>query len=195
MEVNPSVPAKTVGEFIAYAKANPGKINMASGGMGSPQHMAGELFQMLTGVEMLHVPYKGAGPALTDLIGGRVQVMFDVVAASIGFIQAGKLRPLAICSPARAPVLPEIPPLADTVPGFEATAWHGIGAPAATPPDIIDKLNAQINAALASPTVAATLAQLGADPAPMTPARFGEFIAADTDKWAKVVKFAHIKPD
>ena len=195
MEVNPSVPAKTVPEFIAYAKANPGKINMASGGLGSPQHMAGALFQMLTGVEMLHVPYKGAGSALTDLVSGRVQIMFDVVAASIGFIKADKLRPLAICSLTPATMLPDIPPLANYVPGFEAIAWHGIGAPAATPPEIIAKLTAEINASLAAPTVAETLAQLGAEPAPMTPAQFGKFIDEDTQRWAKVVKFAHIKPE
>lgn len=193
MEVNPAVPAKTVPEFIAYAKANPGKINMASGGLGSPQHMAGELFQMLTGVRMLHVPYKGAGPALTDLVGGRVQVMFDVLAASIGFIKAGRLRPLAICSKTRSPVLPDVPPLSDYVAGFEATAWHGIGVPVRTPAEIVGKLNKEVNAALATPSVAATLAKLGADPAPMTPAQFAKFIADDTEKWAKVVKFAHIK--
>jgi tripartite-type tricarboxylate transporter receptor subunit TctC len=195
MEVNPAVPAKTVPEFIAYAKANPGKINMASGRLGSPQHMAGELFQMLTGVRMLHVPYKGAGPALTDLVGGRVQVMFDVLAASIGFIKAGKLRPLAICSKTRSPVLPNLPVLADYVPGFEATAWHGIGVPVRTPDEIVVKLNKEVNAALATPSMDATLAKLGAEPAPMSPAQFAKFIADDTEKWAKVVKFAHIKLD
>ena len=195
MEVNPSVPTKTVPEFIAYAKANPGKINMASGGLGSPQHMAGELFQMLTGVQMLHVPYKGAGPALTDLVGGRVHVMFDVLAASIGFIKAGKLRPLAICSKRRSPVLPNVDPLGDYVPGFEVTAWHGIGVPAQTPSEIVAKLNEQVNAALATPDMAATLAKLGAEPAPMTPAQFAKFIADDTEKWANVVRFAHIKLD
>jgi tripartite-type tricarboxylate transporter receptor subunit TctC len=195
MEVNPAVPAKTVPEFIAYAKANPGKIEMASGGLGSPQHMAGELFQMLTGVQMLHVPYKGAGPALTDLVGGRTQVMFDVLAASIGFIQAGQLRPLAICSKSRSAALPDLPLLGDSVPGFEATAWHGIGVPARTPAEIVAKLNTEVNAALATPSMAAALAKLGADPAPMTPAQFATFIADDTEKWAKVVKFAHIKLD
>jgi tripartite-type tricarboxylate transporter receptor subunit TctC len=195
MEVNPSVPANTVPEFIAYAKANPAKINMASGGLGSPQHMAGELFQMLTGVQMLHVPYKGAGLALTDLVGGRVQVMFDVVAASIGFIKAGKLRALAICSAERAPVLPDVPPLASYVPGFDVTAWHGIAAPAATPREIVDKLNGEIEAALAMPAVIAALKQLGADPAPMPPAQFGKFIAEDTARWKKVVAFAHIKAE
>jgi tripartite-type tricarboxylate transporter receptor subunit TctC len=195
MEVNPSVPTKTVPEFITYAKANPGKINMASGGLGSPQHMAGELFQMLTGVQMLHVPYKGAGPALTDLVGGRVHVMFDVLAASIGFIKAGKLRPLAICSKRRSPVLPEVAPLGDYVPGFEVTAWHGIGVAALMPVEIVAKLNEEVNAALATPDMAATLAKLGAEPAPMTPAQFGKFIADDTEKWANVAKFAHIKLD
>jgi tripartite-type tricarboxylate transporter receptor subunit TctC len=195
MEVNPAVPANTVPEFIAYAKANPGKINMASGGIGSPQHMAGELFQMLTGVHMLHVPYKGAGLALTDLVGGRVQVMFDVVAASIGFIKAGKLRPLAVCSAQPAPVLADVPPLATYVPGFDVTAWHGIAAPAAVARDIVDKLNGEIGAALAMPTVTAALKQLGADPAPMSPDQFGKFIAQDTARWKKVVAFAHIKAD
>jgi tripartite-type tricarboxylate transporter receptor subunit TctC len=195
MEVNPSVPATTVPEFIAYAKANPGRVNMASGGIGSPQHMAGELFQMLTGVQMLHVPYKGAGSALTDLVGGRVQVMFDVVAASIGFIKAGKLRPLAICSAERAAVLPDVPPLATYVPGFDVTAWHGIAAPAAAPREIIEKLNAEIATALATPAVTVALKQLGADPAPMSPAQFGRFIAEDTQRWTKVVKFAHIKAE
>ncbi|HEY2533134.1 MAG TPA: tripartite tricarboxylate transporter substrate binding protein [Xanthobacteraceae bacterium] len=195
MEVNPSVPAKTVPEFIAFARANPGKINMASGGLGSPQHMAGELFQMLTGVRMLHIPYKGAAPALTDLVGGRVQVMFDVLAASMGFIKGGKLRPLAVCSKTRSPALPDVAPLGDYVPGFEATAWHGIGVPAQTPAEIVSKLNKEANAALASPSMATALAKLGADPAPMTPAQFGKFIADDTDKWARVVKFAQIKLD
>ena len=157
--------------------------------------MAGELFQMLTGVQMLHVPYKGAGPALTDLVGGRVQVMFDVLAASIGFIQAGQLRPLAICSKSRSAALPDLPPLGDSVPGFEATAWHGIGVPARTPAEIVAKLNKEVNAALATPSMAAALAKLGADPAPMTPAQFATFIADDTEKWAKVVKLSGAKPE
>jgi tripartite-type tricarboxylate transporter receptor subunit TctC len=146
-------------------------------------------------VQMLHVPYKGAGLALTDLVGGRVQVMFDVVAASIGFIKAGKLRALAICSAERAPVLPDVPPLASYVPGFDVTAWHGIAAPAATPREIVDKLNGEIEAALAMPAVVGALKQLGADPAPMPPAQFARFIAEDTARWKKVVAFAHIKAE
>ncbi len=195
MELNPAVPANTVPEFIAYAKANPRKINMASGGNGSPQHLTGELFSMLTGVEMVHVPYKGAAPALIDLLSGQVQIMFDVLAASIEFIRAGKLRALAVTTASRADSLPQIPALADFIPGFEASAWHGIGVPAHTPLDIIEKLNAAINAALAEPAFTQRLAQLGAVPAAMTPAAFGKFIADDTEKWAKVIKFAGIKHD
>lgn len=193
MEVHPSVPANTVPEFIAYAKANAGKINLASGGLGSPQYMAGELFQMLTGTRMLLVPYPGSAPALIDLVSGRMQAMFDVVAASMGFIKAKELRPLAICSEKPDPALPRVPPLADYVPGFEATAWHGLGAPARTPVEIIAKLNAEINSAVSTPAMVAALAKLGAQPAPMVPEKFAEFIADDSAKWARVVSFAHIK--
>jgi tripartite-type tricarboxylate transporter receptor subunit TctC len=195
MEVNPAVPANTVAEFIAYAKANPGKVNMASGGNGSPQHVAGELFKMMTGVDMVHVPYKGAAPALTDLLGGQVQVMFDVLVASIEFIKAGKLRPLAVTTITRLASLPDVPSLNDVVPGYEASAWHGIAVPAKTPPEIIDALNNEINAGLVDRTLTAQFAKLGAVAAPMTPTEFGKFIADDTEKWIKVVKFAGIKPD
>ena len=195
MEVNPAVPAHTVPEFIAYAKANPGKINMASGGNGSPQHVAGELFAMLTGVKMVHVPYKGAGPALTDLMEGQVQVMFDVMAASIGFIKAGKLRPLAVCTTDPVPALPDVPPLDRFVPGYEASAWHGIGAPAKTPGNIIATLHDAADALLADAKVTARLNQLGVTPAPMTIAAFKKFIADDTAKWAKVIKFSGAKAE
>ena len=193
MEVHPSVPAKTVPEFIAYAKANPDKINLASAGVGSPQYMAGALFQMLTGTRMLLVPYLGAAPALIDLVSGRMQAMFDVVAASIGFIKAEKLRPLAICSEKSDPVLPGVPPLADYVPEFEATAWHGLAAPAGTPVEIIAKLNAEINSAVSTPAMIEAFTKLGAQPAPMRPEQFAKFIADDSAKWAKVVSFADIK--
>jgi tripartite-type tricarboxylate transporter receptor subunit TctC len=195
MEINPLVPAKTVPEFIAYAKVNPGKINMASGGNGSPQHVAGELFKMMTGVDMVHVPYKGAAPALTDLLGGQVQVMFDVILASIGFIRAAKLRPLAVTGLTRSAALPDIPTMDDFVPGYEASVWHGIGAPANIAPEIINKLNTEINAGLADPKMKARLADLGAVPMPMTPAEFRKVIADDTEKWAKVIRFSGAKPD
>jgi len=195
MEVHPSVPAKTLPEFIAFAKANPGKLNMASGGNGSPQHVAGELFQMMTGVRMAHVPYKGAAPALMDLLGGQVQVMFDVIVASMEFIRAAKLRPLAVTSAARLPILPDVPTLDQFVPGYEADVWHGIVAPANTAPDIVAVLNQTVNAGLADPQMRARLAGLGAAPSPMTPDEFGKSIADDTKKWAEVIKFAGVKPD
>jgi tripartite-type tricarboxylate transporter receptor subunit TctC len=193
MEVNPLVPAKTVPEFIAYAKANPGKINMASGGNGGSAHVSGELFKMMTGVNMVHVPYRGSAPALTDLLGGQVQVMFDQVSSSIGYIKAGKLRPLAVTTTTRSDVLPDIPTLSDFLPGYEASAWYGVGAPRNTPAEINDKLNEEINAALADPKMRARLADLGGMPMPMTPTEFGKLIADETEKWGKVVKFAGIK--
>jgi tripartite-type tricarboxylate transporter receptor subunit TctC len=194
MEVNPSVPAKTVPEFIAFAKANPGKINMASGGIGTTIHVAGELFKMMTGVDMIHVPYRGAAPALTDLLGGQVQVMFDLIVSSIAHIRAGRLRALAVTGATRSEELPDIPTVAEFVPGYEANAWQGIGAPKGTPADIVDKLNQAINAGLADPNTKTRLADLGATPMLMTSGKFGEFIANETEKWAKVIKFAHIKP-
>jgi len=190
MEVNPSVPAKTVPEFIAYAKANPGKLNMASGGNGTPQHVSGELFKLLAGVQMQHVPYRGAALALTDLIGGQVQVMFDTIPASIEFIRAGKLRPLAVTSAARLDILPDLPTVGDFLPGYEATSWSGIAAPMGTPADIVQKLNQEMNAGLADPGVVARIADLGSTVLLNSPTEFGKFIAEETDKWAKVVKFS-----
>jgi tripartite-type tricarboxylate transporter receptor subunit TctC len=192
--VHPAFPAKTVPEFIAYAKANPGKINMASDGIGSGPHLWGELFQMRTGTDMLHVPYRAVGLALADLLAGQVQVMFETVATGIGHIKAGELRALAVTAATRLPVLPSIPTLGEFVPGYEAAGWGGIGAPRNTPAEIVNKLNKQINAALADPTIKARIADLGSVPMPMTPADFAKFIAAETDKWAKVIKFAGIKP-
>jgi tripartite-type tricarboxylate transporter receptor subunit TctC len=195
MEINPSVPAKTVPEFIAYTKANPGKINMASGGNGTSQHVSGELFKMMTGVEMQHVPYRGAGPALNDLLAGQVQIMFDTVSGSIGHITAGKLRPLAVTTAVRSEALPDTPTVGDFVPGYEASTFHGIGAPRHTPTEIIDKLNTEINAVLAESKFMARLADLGATALPGSPADFGKLIAEETEKWGKVVKFANIKAE
>ena len=195
MEVNPLVPAKTVPEFVAYANANPGKINMASAGNGTPQHVSGELFKMMAGVKLLHVPYRSTGPALVDLLGGQVQVMFDTVPASIEFIRAGKLRPLAVTTATRLEVLPGVPAVGEFVPGYEASAWQGIGAPKSTPAEIIERLNTHINAGLADPKMKARLADLGAIPIPMTPADFGKLIANETEKWGKAVQFSGAKPD
>ena len=188
MEVNPSVPAKTVAEFIAYAKANPGKINWATSGNGTSVHLSGELFKMMTGVEMTNIPYKGSAPALTDLIAGTVQVIFDNMPPSLPHIRAGKLRALAVTTATRSEALPEVPTVAETVPGYEASAFYGMSAPKGTPPEIIDKLNQEINAALADPKVKARLAELGGMLTPGSPADFGKLVAAETDKWAKVIK-------
>jgi tripartite-type tricarboxylate transporter receptor subunit TctC len=195
MQVNPSVPAKTVPEFIAYAKANPGKLNMASAGNGSTPHVSGELFKMMTGVNMVHVPYRGAALALTDLIGGQVQVMFENPLSSIEFIRTGKLRPLAVTTATRSEVLPDLPTVSDFVPGYEASGWFGVGVPKGTPDEIIDKLNKEINAILADPKAKARFAELGASLMPGSPADFGKFVADETDKWAKVVKFSGARPD
>jgi tripartite-type tricarboxylate transporter receptor subunit TctC len=195
LDINPSVPAKTVPEFIAYARANPGKINMASSGNGTGVHVAGELFKLMTGVDMVHVPYRGAAPALNDLLGGQVQVMFGTLSSSTGFIRAGNLRALAVTTAARSPALPDIPTVADFVPGFEASGWYGVGAPRNTPAEIVDKLNREINAALADSKVRARIVDLGGVPMAMAPADFGKIIAEDTEKWAKVVKFSGAKPD
>jgi len=188
MEVSLSVPAKTVAEFIAYAKANPRKINMASPGIGTSVHLSGELFMLMTGVQLTHVPYRGGAPALTDLMGGQVQVMFDVLPGSLAHIQAGQGRALAVTTGTRADALPEVPTVADTVPGYEASTWFGFGAPKGTPPEIIAKLNQVINAGLADPTIKARLAEVGSAPMPLSPAAFGALVAAETEKWAKVVK-------
>jgi tripartite-type tricarboxylate transporter receptor subunit TctC len=195
LEVNPSVPAKTVPEFIAYAKANPGKINMASGGTGSSQHVAGELFKMMAGVDLVHVPYRGVAPALTDLLAGQVQVLFDTVPASLPHIRAGKLRALAVTTAARSEALPDVPTVGDFVPGYEASSIHGIGAPRNTPADIIDRLNKEVNAALADPKFKARIADLGGIVAVGSPADFGKIIAEETEKWAKVVKFSGAKAE
>jgi tripartite-type tricarboxylate transporter receptor subunit TctC len=195
LEVNPSVPAKTVPEFIAYAKANPGKINMASGGTGSSQHVAGELFKMMAGVDLVHVPYRGVAPALTDLLAGQVQVLFDTVPASLPHIRAGKLRALAVTTAARSEALPDVPTVGDFVPGYEASSIHGIGAPRITPADIIDRLNKEVNAALADPKFKAQIADLGGIVAVGSPADFGKIIAEETEKWAKVVKFSGAKAE
>jgi len=193
--VNPSVPAKTVSDFIAYAKANPGKLNMASPGNGTPPHVAGELFKMMTGVNMVHVPYHGGAPALTDLFGGQVQVMFPATAASIEYIRAGKLRALAVTTATRSEALPDIPTVGEFVVGYEASSWNGVGAPKGTPAEVINKLNQEINAALADPKVKARLADLGRTVLPGSPADFGKLIAGETEKWGKVIRAANIKPE
>jgi tripartite-type tricarboxylate transporter receptor subunit TctC len=195
MEVNPAVPVRTVPEFIAYAKTNPGKINMASPGNGTSGHVSGELFKMMAGVDMIHVPYRGGGPALTDLIGGQVHVMFDPVPSSIGHIKAGELRALAVTTATRSDALPDVPTIGEFLPGFEASLWIGLGAPQGTPREIIEKLNREINVALADSKMRARLADLGATPLPNSPADFGKLIADDTDKWGKVVKFSGAKAD
>ena len=193
--VHPSVPAKTIPEFIAYAKANPGKLTMASAGIGAPSHLFGELFKMMAGVDMVHVPYRSGGPALTDLLGGQVQVMFPTTVSSIEYIKTGRLRALAVTTATRSDALPDIPTVGEFVAGYEASAWLGIGAPKATPVKIVDKLNKEINAALADPKMKAKLADLGGTPFVGSPADFGKFIAEEIEKWGKVVKFAGIKPE
>ena len=196
MEVNPSFPAKTVPEFIAYAKANPGKINMASAGAGGPQHVAGELFKFMAGVDMVHVPYRGTTPAVTDLLAGQVQVLFDVTPTAIPQIRAGKLRPLAVTTAKRLDVLPDVPTVGEFLPGYEAAGWIGIGVPKDTPPAVIEMLNTAINAALVDATIKARLTDLGAIMLPPASASdFGKFIAEETEKWGKVVKFSGAKAD
>jgi len=195
MTVNKDVPAKTAAEFLAYAKANPGKVNMASSGNGTSVHLSGEMFMMLSGAKMQHVPYRGSAPALTDLLGGQVQVIFDNMPSVLQHIRAGSLRPLAVTSTARSPLLPDVPTLADTVPGYEATALFGMGAPKKTPPEIIAKLNTEINAVLAEPAIKARLTDLGGEPLIGPPEAFGKMIVAETEKWEKVVKAAGVKVD
>jgi tripartite-type tricarboxylate transporter receptor subunit TctC len=191
--VNPLLPANTVPEFIAYANANPGKINFASGGSGGSDHMAVELFKMMTGIILLHVPYRGAAPALTDLIGGQVHVMFESMPASLEYVRAGKLRSLAVTTATRSKVLPDIPTVSEFVPGYEASNWYGFGAPKNTPAEIVEKLNKEINAALADPEMKARFADLGGTVIPGSPAQFAKLIADETEKWAKVIKFAGLK--
>jgi tripartite-type tricarboxylate transporter receptor subunit TctC len=195
MEVNPALPVNSVPDFIAYCKANPGKINMASGGIGNSTHMAGALFEMMTGAGMIHVPYRGSAPALTDLIAGRVQVMFDLMPSSIGYLRSGKLRPLAVTTQARSEALPDLPTVADFVPGYEASAVGGFGAPKGTPREIVDMLNAGINAALADPVIKARLADLGGTPLPGSPDDFKKLIVGETEKWARVIRAENIKPE
>jgi tripartite-type tricarboxylate transporter receptor subunit TctC len=195
MLLHPSVPAKTVPEFIAYTKANPGKLTMASPGNGSSGHISGELFKMMTGVDMLHVPYRGGAPALTDLIAGQVQVLFNPMPSMIEYVRAGTLRALAVTTATRAEVLPNIPTVSEFVPGYEASTWFGVGAPKGTPAGIIDKLNIDINAGLVDPKIKARLSELGGTSLPGSPADFGKLIAEETEKWAKVVKFSGAKPD
>jgi tripartite-type tricarboxylate transporter receptor subunit TctC len=195
MLLNPSVPAKTVPEFIAYAKANPDKVNMASAGNGTAPHLAGELFKMMAGVNLVHIPYRGQGPALTDLLGGQVQVLFATTPGTTDYITTGKLRALAVTTAARAEMLPELPPIGDYVPGYETSQWYGICAPGKTPQEIVDKLNREINAALADPGMKAKFAAIGGEPLPGSPGEFGKLIAGETDKWAKVVRAAGLKAE
>jgi tripartite-type tricarboxylate transporter receptor subunit TctC len=195
MEINPSIPAKTVPEFIAYAKANPGKINMASGGIGTSVHIAGELFKMMAGVNLVHVPYRGSAPALTDMISGQVHVMFDILTSSIQHIRSGALRALAVTSERRSEALPDLPTVGDFLPGYEATAWYGIAAPKNTPSEIVDKLNNEVNAGLADPKIKARFAELASAVIPGSPADFGRLVGDEIQKWAKVVKFSGAKPE
>jgi len=195
MEVNPSLPAKTIPEFIAYAKANPGKINMASAGIGNTTHVAGELFMMLTGTKFTHVPYRGGAPAVTDLISGQVQVYFDGVSGSLDHVRSGRLRALGVTSAERADVLPDVPTIAEFVPGYEAGGWYGIGVPKNVPAEVIDKLNKEINASLADVKLKSRLSDVGYVTSGSSPAEFGSMIAREIEKWAKVVKFADIKPE
>lgn len=193
--VHPSVPAKTIPEFIAYAKANPGKINMASAGSGSAPHMAGELFKMMAGVDMVHVPYRGQGPAMTDLLGGQVQILFAAAPGTADYVRTNKLRALAVTTAARMPDLPEVPSVGDFVAGYEASQWYGFAAPKNTPAEIVDKLNKEINVAMADPGMKAKLAAIGGETMPGSPAEFGKLIVEETEKWGKVVRTAGIKPE
>jgi tripartite-type tricarboxylate transporter receptor subunit TctC len=193
--VNPSLPIKSIPELIAYAKANPGKLNMASSGNGSTIHMSGELFKMLTGINMVHVPYRGGAPAMTDLIGGQVQVLFDQLPSSVEHIKSGKVRALGVTTAKRADAVPDVPTIGETVPGYEANVWYGICAPKGTPAEIVDRLHQAVNKVLADARVKTRFAELGGAPMPMAPADFGKLVAVDTEKWAKVVKFAGIKPE
>jgi tripartite-type tricarboxylate transporter receptor subunit TctC len=195
MEVNPSVPVKTVPEFIAYARAKPGKISMASGGNGTASHVSGELFKMMTGINMVHVPYRGTAPALTDLLGGQVEIMFDQIISSIEYIRSEKVRALAVTTATRSQALPNTPTVGDFVPGYEASTWFGVGVPKNTPAEIIDRLNKEINVGLADPNVQAQLANMGGVVQAGSAADFGHLIVEETEKWRKVVKFAGIKPE
>jgi tripartite-type tricarboxylate transporter receptor subunit TctC len=194
MVVNPALPVKTVPEFIAYAKANPAKVNYVSGGNGTTPHLTAELFKMMTGLSMIHVPYRSSTQALTDVIGGQAQVMFDGIPSSIAHVKAGELRALGVTTAAREAVLPDVPSISEFVPGYEASSWLGIVAPKGTPNEVVDRLNKEINAALANPEMKKRFSEIGTEPMPMmTPAQFGKFVVAETDKWSKVVKFAGVK--
>ena len=195
MEVHPSVPAKTLSEFITYAKANPGKINFASPGVGTSPHLSGELLKVMTGINIINVPYRGAAPALTDVLAGRVPVLFDNLPSSIGHIRSGELRPLGVTAAKRVTALPHVPAIAETVPGYEASVWYGLAAPKETPPEIVEKLNRAINLALTDRTVQARLAELGGEPMPMTPKEFGKLVIDETEKWGKVIRAAGIKAE
>ena len=193
MDVNLSFPAKDLAEFIAMAKANPGKINFASGGVGTSPHMTGELLQAMAGIKLTHVPYRGTGPAMTDLLGGQIPVLFDNLPGSIQHIQAGQIRALGVTTAKRVDTLPDVPAIAETVPGYEVFVWYGICAPKATPPQVVEKLNAAVSAILANPKLVARFRELGGEPMPMTPAGFSKLIADETEKWGKVIRVAHIK--
>ena len=195
MVVNPLVRATSVPEFIAYAKANPGKLNMGSGGVGTPHHISGELFKMMTGVNLFHVPYRGGAPAVTDLLGGQLQVIFDLMPESIEYIRAGKLRALAVTTVTRSESLPDLPTVGDFVPGYDTSTWLGLGLPRNTPTEIVDKLNKEINAAIADPAMKARFAAIGGEPLPGSPAEFGKLISEETEKWGRVVRAAGIKPE
>ena len=195
LDVNASFPVKTIAELIAYAKANPGRVNMASPGIGTSPHVSGELFKMMAGINMVHVPYRGAAPALTDLIGGQVQVFFDNLPSSVEHIKSGKIRALGVTPAKRVDTLPDVPTIGETVSGYEANVWYGICAPKGTPPEIVNKLHQAVNTVLADPRIKTRFAELGGGPMPMAPTDFGKLVAVDTEKWAKVVKFAGIKSD
>jgi tripartite-type tricarboxylate transporter receptor subunit TctC len=195
MVINPSVPVKSVPEFIAYAKADPGKVNYASAGIGTSQHMAGELFKMMAGVNMVHIPHRGSAPALTSVLGGQVQLMFVSMPSVLEYVRSGQLRALAVTSVKRSELLPDIPTVSESVPGFEAGPFYGVGAPKNTPPEIVERLNVEINAGLIDPKLRARLTDLGCTPVPGSPVEFGKLIADETEKWAKVIKFANIKPE
>jgi len=195
VDISGSVPVNTLGEFIAYAKARPGKLNMGSGGVGTPQHIAGELFKMMTGIDLVHVPYRGGAPAIADLMGGQLQVMFDVMPEAIEYIRSGRLRSLAVTTAQRYPAMPDVPTVGEFLPGYEASYWWGVGAPRSTPVEVINKLNREINGALADPKIKARLADLGGTVLPGSPADFAKLIADETEKWGKVIRAANIKPE
>jgi tripartite-type tricarboxylate transporter receptor subunit TctC len=195
MVVNPAVPAKSVAEFVSYAKANPGKLNMGTPGIGSTGHLAGELFKATAGVDLVHIPYRGAAPAMTDLIGGQVQVMFDSMVTVLPHVQGGRVRALAVTSAARSPLLPDLPAIAETVPGYEAIIWYGVGAPQGTPAEVISRLNREFNAGLASPKIKSQLAELGSTPITGSPSEFGAFVKSEVEKWEKVITLSGTKVD